>query len=251
MLTAALHGPTTVTSGLERAEQMRGRVDGDHRLKVTIMRTQALLEAMRGNFQLGRELIAAALTLTEQLGLEVDASGTQADSAEIELLAGRPEAAERVLRLSVAALERRGDVGHLATVAPLLADVLYLQGRADEAMPLTALVAESALTDDLDSQVGWRRVQAKVLAEQGDFEQAERLAREAIELAGQTDFINLHARALEDLAEVLRLLGRPRESLAELEHATRLHEQKGNLVSAARTRAVHERLRETIPDVTS
>ena len=136
-------------------------------------------------------------------------------------------------------------------MAPLLADVLYLQGRADEAMPLTALVAESALTDDLDSQVGWRRVQAKVLAEQGDFEQAERLAREAIELAGQTDFINLHARALEDLAEVLRLLGRPRESLAELEHATRLHEQKGNLVSAARTRAVHERLRETIPDVTS
>jgi tetratricopeptide (TPR) repeat protein len=144
------------------------------------MRARALFEAMGGNFDSARALIAAALALVEQLGLEVDASGAQSDAAEIELLAGRLAEAERVLRLSVDALERRGDVGHLATVAPLLADVLYRQGLPDEAMPLTELVARSALADDLDPQVAWRRVQAKVLAQRGDFEHADRLAREAI-----------------------------------------------------------------------
>ena len=61
-----------------------------------------MLEAMRGNFDVARELIAAALALADQLGLEVDASGAQSDASEIELLAGRPAAAERALRLSVA-----------------------------------------------------------------------------------------------------------------------------------------------------
>ncbi len=169
VLICAMHGPITVTSGLERAEQMRGQVEGDHRLKVTVMRARALFEAMGGNFDVARELIAAALALTEQLGLEVDASGAQSDAAEIELLAGRLAEAERVLRLSVDSLERRGDVGHLATVAPLLADVLYRQGRSDEAMPLTELVARSALVDDLDPQVAWRRVQAKLARAAGRF----------------------------------------------------------------------------------
>jgi hypothetical protein len=49
-------------------------------------------------------------------------------------------------------------------------------------MALTELVARSALADDRDPQVAWRRVQAKVLAQRGDFENAEALARKAIEL---------------------------------------------------------------------
>jgi tetratricopeptide (TPR) repeat protein len=221
---------------------MRGQVEGDHRLKVTVMRARALFEAMGGNFDVARELIAAALALTEQLGLEVDASGAQSDAAEIELLAGRLAEAERVLRLSVDSLERRGDVGHLATVAPLLADVLYRQGRPDEAMPLTELVARSALADDLDPQVAWRRVQAKLLARRGDFEQADRLAREAIALAARSDYLDLHARAIEDLVEVLRLAGRSPEALYELGPAISLHDRKGNIVAAARTRALKEHL---------
>jgi tetratricopeptide (TPR) repeat protein len=242
VLISCVHGPIPVTSGLERAELIGGRVEGDHRLKVTVLRARAVLGAMQGTFDAARELIGAAVALADQLGLEVDASGAHADSSEIELLAGRPADAERALRISVDGLERRGDVGHLATVAPLLADVFYLQGRPDEAMPLTELVARSALADDLDPQVAWRRVQAKVLAQRGDFENAEPLARKAVELAERSDYIDLHARAIEDLVEVLRLAGRSQEALGELEPAIRLHDQKGNVVAAARTRALREHL---------
>ena len=134
VLISSMHGPMTVTAGLARAEQMRGQVEGDHRLKSTVMRARALFEAMQGNFDVARGLIAAAVALAEQLGLEVDLSNGQSDTAEIELLAGCLAEAERVLRVSVDALRRRGDLGHLATVAPLLADVLYRQGQFDEAM---------------------------------------------------------------------------------------------------------------------
>ena len=103
-------------------------------------------------------------------------------------------------------------------------------------------MARSALADDLDPQVAWRRVQAKLLAQRGDFEDADRLAREAIAMAARSDYLDLHARAIEDLVEVLRLAGRSQAALDELEPAIRLHEQKGNVVAVARTRALRAQL---------
>jgi class 3 adenylate cyclase/tetratricopeptide (TPR) repeat protein len=247
VMLAAVNGPAPVVLALERVEQMRGRVEDDRRLKVTIMRCQAILEAMRGNFDVARELIAAGMALTGELGLEVAAAGVGFAAADVELLAGRPAAAERALRPAVEALERMGNQGHVATMAPVLADVLFAQGRGEEAAPVIELATRWTLADDVDAQIGWRRSQAKLLAQRGDFENAGRLAREAIELAERTDFLDLHARALEDLAEILCLAGSSQAALAKLEDATRLHEQKGNLVSAARTRTRLESLRRAMP----
>ena len=240
VLLAALNGPMPVLSALERGELMRGHVDGDRRLEVTITRCQARLVAMQGSFAVARELIAGATALTADLGLEIAAAGVQFEAGEIELLAGRPDAAERAIRPAVEALQRIGNHGHLVTIAPVLAEALLAQGRDVEAVPLIELVADSAIADDVDPQIGWRRNQGRLLAHRGDFEGAERIAREATELAGRTDFLDVHARALEDLAGVLRAAGRSEQSLVELEQATRLHEQKGNLVSAARTKALLE-----------
>jgi tetratricopeptide (TPR) repeat protein len=247
VLLAALNGPMPVVSALERTERMRSELEGRRRLEVTILRCGARLEAMQGRFDAARELIAGATALTEELGLEVAAAGVQFEAGEIELLAGRPNAAERFLRPAADALERMGNHGHFVTVAPVLADALIAQGRGDEAAPLIELVIQWAMADDLDPQIGWRRMQAKLLVDRGDFEIAERLTREAVELAAGTDFLELHARALADLAEVLRLTGRPQEALAELDRALRLHEQKGNLVAAAKTRTLHESLSRTVP----
>jgi class 3 adenylate cyclase/tetratricopeptide (TPR) repeat protein len=247
VLLATTHGPTPVADALELCEQMRGRVEGSRRLEVSIMRCQSHLEAMSGNFDVARELSSAATALADELGLEVGSLSVQFEVAQIELFAGRPEAAERVLRPAVETLERIGNLGHMASMAPILADVLVTLGRDDEAARLIELVVRSAMADDLDPQIGWRKVSARLLARRGDFEDAERLAREAVELAGRTDFLPDHAGALESLAEVLLLAGRPQESVAELEHAIRLHEQKGNLVSAARTRALLESLGRAAP----
>ena len=67
-------------------------------------------------------------------------------------------------------------------------------------------------------------------------EQIEGLAREAVQVAAKTDFLNDRADALIDLAEILALAGRREEGLAEIEEAVKCYERKGNLPALERAR---------------
>jgi tetratricopeptide (TPR) repeat protein len=194
---------------------------------------------MQGRIDAGRDLLAQATRLADELGLEFMLVGGVAHQVGyVELLAGDALAAERALRPACEALERMGDWGHFATLAPKLADALFIQGADDEeALRLTELAERSATPGVADEDIGWRRVRAKLLARRGDLEEAERLAREATERAARTDLLDDHAQALADLAEVLRVGGRRDESTAALREAIALHEQKGNVVAAEGLRA--------------
>jgi hypothetical protein len=96
--------------------------------------------------------------------------------------------------------------------------------------------------NDVFAQVTWRPARAKALARRGELERAERLARETIAFAAESDFLNAHGEALVDLAEVLEIAGRPSEGVPVLEQAIQLFELKENVVSAARARTRLERL---------
>src|SRR5439155_620634 len=74
-----------------------------------------------------------------------------------------------------------------------------------------------AVDEDLLAQVVGRGASAKILARQGRGDEAEALAREAVELAASTDFLTHCGEAFLDLAEVLQLNGQP----AEAENAVR------------------------------
>ena len=83
---------------------------------------------------------------------------------------------------------------------------------------------------------------ALALARLGRLEEAETLAREAVGYAEGTQFLGYHAEALLVLAEVLRLVGRPADAVTALEEAAGVFDLKGNVVSAAKARAVLEEL---------
>jgi tetratricopeptide (TPR) repeat protein len=173
-------------------------------------------------------------------GLEVlQASRVATSAGFVALLAGDPAAAERELRPACERLEEVGELGYLAGAVPLLLEALFEQGHDEEALQLTERWRPERLTvpEDVDSQVGWRRVRAKLLARRGDVEEAGRLAREATALATQTDYLDLRAQTCADLAEVLRLAGDPRGSAAAREESIQLYEQKGNIVAATRVRS--------------
>jgi class 3 adenylate cyclase/tetratricopeptide (TPR) repeat protein len=236
-LVSTAWGPTPVGEALERVEELRSRAGASRTLEVTVLRTRAELEAMQGRFDAARDLIAQAKALAEELGLEFMLSGRLAlQAGTVELLAGDAAAAERELRPGCEALERMGNWAQLATLAPRLADALFVQGGDEEALRLTELVERIARPQDADPQIAWRRVRAKLLARRGDVEEAERLAREATALAARTDYLDDRAQAVADLAEVLRLAGRPKESAAAVAEAIRLYEEKGNVVAAGRLR---------------
>ena len=239
-LMATLWGPTTVDDALKRLEDIRAGAEPNRRLEVTLLRTRAQLEAMHGRFDAARDLIAQAKALAKELGLEIIlAAGVAHQAGYVELLAGDAAAAERVLRPACEALEQMGDWGHFATLAPKLADALFLQGERDEdALRLTELAERSATPGVADEDIGWRRVRAKLLARRGELEEAERLAREAAARAALTDLLDDHAQVLADLAEVLRLGGRRKESAKAIDEAIHLYERKGNVVAAETLRAL-------------
>jgi tetratricopeptide (TPR) repeat protein len=237
VMVATYYGPTPVVEALQRVEEIRSRAEGSGRLEVTHLLFRARLEAMRAHFDAARDLISHARGIAEEHGLEVLlASHVGTSAGEAELAAGDAAAAERALRPECEQLERIGELGYLASAAPQLAEALFAQGRDDEALQVTERWPPERLTvpEDADAQVAWRRVRAKLLARRGDFEEAERLAREATEIAARTDHTDMRAQALADLAEVLRIAGRPEESAASTQEALRLYEQKGNVTAAAR-----------------
>jgi tetratricopeptide (TPR) repeat protein len=193
---------------------------------------------MLGNFDLARRLGEEGLALAEELGLRVQAAGMRSELGDVELLAGRPAVAEVLISTACELLERMGNRGHYVTQAVGLGDALLAQDRLDDAAAVIERIEDWAIDDDMDPQVGWRRLKGRLLARRGEFEEAERVGREAVELAGRADYIDIQARTHFDLAEVLRLAGRRQDSSIELEHALRLYEQKGNVVGAANVRAL-------------
>jgi tetratricopeptide (TPR) repeat protein len=238
----AMHrGPMAVDEALARIEEFGSRAETNRRLEVVLLENRAQLEAMRARFDVARDQVARAKAVAEEHGLQVLLdSHLRPAAGMVELLAGDPVAAEAVLRPACEGMERVGELGFLSSVAPLLADALLAQGRDLEALEVTERWPAERLTvpEDADAQAAWRRVRAKALARTGDLGQAEAIGREAVAIAAGTDYLFAHAMAVSDLGEVLRLAGRLQEAAATSAEALRLFEQKGDIASATRLRAL-------------
>jgi DNA-binding SARP family transcriptional activator len=235
---AAFFGPMPVTEAIRLCEEIRAQPGQQRRMIASALRALAGLKAMAGSFSEARELVASNKEVLGELGLRVTAASAAETYGIVEMLAGDPAAAERELAWGYGILDEIGEAKTFPDLAAKLAEALYAQGRDDEAFELSDVSKQATAPDDLSAGVQWRAVQAKLLARRGDTGAAEALAREAVTLAGETDFLVLHADALMDLAEVLRLTDRDAESAPFVEQALELYEQKGNVVGAERARAL-------------
>ncbi|HYH89640.1 MAG TPA: hypothetical protein VEX67_10410, partial [Solirubrobacteraceae bacterium] len=103
---------------------------------------------------------------------------------------------------------------------------------------LCSTTAAATAEDDVFTQVIWRGVRAKLLAGEGRCAEAEALARGAVERAAETDLLSLQGDGMLDLAEVLAKCSHPQACGEALRAALRRYEQKGNVVAAARARAL-------------
>jgi ATP/maltotriose-dependent transcriptional regulator MalT len=228
------YGPTPVEEAISRCERFLTEVTGVRSLEAAIWNILAGLRAMRGDFEEARRLWAVASNQYEELGLRFRRAARSVIAAAIETLAGDDEAAERELRWGYETLERMGEKGARASIAAFMAESIYRQGRDDEAARFAEITEELAAADDLEPQVLWRSVRAKVLAKRGELGRAEELAREAAALVESTDFPDLQAVAFQSLAEVLELTGNREEAAELVGRAQAIYERKGNVVAARR-----------------
>ncbi len=79
-------------------------------------------------------------------------------------------------------------------------------------------------------------------AARGEFAEAERLAREAVELFADAESPNFQGDAWLDLAKVLRMAGKPGEAGRAAGEALAFYERKGNRPASASTRAFIDEL---------
>jgi tetratricopeptide (TPR) repeat protein len=196
---------------------------------------------MLGDADRALELLERARRILEDFGMKLLLAAPH-PPAQVYMLLGDYAAMESVLRPGIAVLQKMGESGFLSTSAAYLAEAVYRQGRLDEAEEFTRLSREHAAADDVDSQAAWRSVQAKVLARRGEFEEAVRRAREAVDIMAPTDHLLQKGEVLRDLAEVLHLAGRREEALEAARECLAVHQQKGNMVSADRVRTFIEEI---------
>jgi predicted ATPase/class 3 adenylate cyclase len=242
LLMSTIFGPLPVDQGIARCEEFLELAGDDLTIRAWCWTEGSVLEAMRGDFDRARELLAEGKRALTELGLTLAAANTAHERFLIESLAGTPEAATEVLRDSCETLEEMGERSFLSTTAGFLSHTLYAQGEYDESARFSRTCEQLAAPDDAASQMLWRRSRAKILAREGNLQRAELLAREAVELGARTDFLDAHADAIVDLAEIHALGGRRDEAVAELEEAAKRYELKGNLPSLERARAAAARL---------
>jgi len=210
----------------------------DRQVLGLVMCNVAQLRAMNGEFDAGRRLYHEGRALLKEIGQGVDVACSSMFLAMIELLAGTPGDAEAEVRSDYATLESLGETYYLSTLAAVLARIVREQGRHDEALTLTRTAESLAAEDDVDAQVRWRSVRAPILARAGEHEQAESLARAALDMARKTEMPMLQADALVDLASVLHQTTKTAEAEATLEQALALYDAKGDVVSAAKASAL-------------
>jgi tetratricopeptide (TPR) repeat protein len=230
-------GVTPIPEAVERCRELLAQAGDNQTIEAKILVVLAELEAGLGNFEEARNLYWGSKSILEELGLQLLLGVQTFAAGTIELLAGNPAAAEAELRWGLETLNRIGAQVASSTVAALLGAAVYAQGRYEEADQLTALGEATAPKEDVASQILLRGTRAKVLARKGKVEHAERLARDAVALAADTDALTVHGDALMNLAEVFRLVDKEGEAIPIAEEARVLYEAKGNVVLAARAEA--------------
>jgi class 3 adenylate cyclase/tetratricopeptide (TPR) repeat protein len=196
----------------------------------------SLAVGMLGKFERARDLWHGCHEELIELGDELYAAGGRMHLAYIELLAGQPEAAVTASVRGEHDLELLGEHGFRSTMECYLADAYHVLGRLDDVIAATERAEANTSPEDYETNAGWRSARARALADSGRPQEAERRAREAVEIAEGTEAIETQARQWASLGYVLATAGRRDHAVEAFRQALDRYEQKGNLVSSSRLR---------------
>jgi class 3 adenylate cyclase/tetratricopeptide (TPR) repeat protein len=222
-----VYGPRPASEALASLNRLFPNVQ---RPKVVLNR--ALLIGMGGSID---EAWSLALPAAERIR-EVSYGAENAQLAHLAKIAGDDAQAAQFLEAYCESAERRGELAVLATYAPLRGRFLCALGRHEEAELLAEQGRQLGAAEDVLTQAVWRRAQALVLSARGDHESAEKLAREAVTISGQTDNLELQGDGHCDLAEVLEAAGRREDAITAWQEALDRYKRKGIVPLARRVR---------------
>jgi class 3 adenylate cyclase/tetratricopeptide (TPR) repeat protein len=223
-------GPTPVGAAIRRCQEVLAETEGNRTIAGLMYHPMAHMKARQGAFVEALDLASRCREIHRENGAMFSYWVYAEIEWDIKMLAGEPADAVEILSEAYEQIER---MGGFPLESAWLAQSLYAVGRFEEA-ERRAQVAVDA-DDDLPRFVGMGAL-ARVRAQQGRVHEAERMASEAVAYFAGTDYSADRTGVLMDLAEVLRLAGRPDGSIATIREALGLFEQREDVVSAAHAR---------------
>jgi DNA-binding SARP family transcriptional activator len=247
---ALLLGPMPVEEAIERCSAQSELVKGLGRSPVHGWWSLGLLHAQRGERTQGLAFIDFAETACRDAELWHQLALCSFFRSFVYELVEDWASAERELRSAHEQFDAIADRGTLQIVRGRLSRVLVGTGKLGEAEEHARWASRAGDADELLEQVSWREGLALVEARLGRYPEANRLAREAVDFAARSDWLNLRAETLEDLATV-EASADIQDACSALDEAVRLYERKGNLVARERALTRSKSIREgTVLDET-
>jgi class 3 adenylate cyclase/tetratricopeptide (TPR) repeat protein len=231
IVSIALWGPEHVEPALARCRAILDETS-NRRVQANCLIRIGGLEGLAGRFDAAREAIAQARAIMDDLALRHLKAHSTDVAVLVEMLAGDYEAAEREARAAYAVLEEMGDRTYQASEAYLIAKALEAQERADEAEEWLVIATE---LDPVDPQL--LVLQAQIMARRGLLDDAERLARSALERGGESPVPGF-ADPRFTLAEILARAGRTEEARQAAEQSLRRYQAKGIVPLTEKARAL-------------
>ncbi len=228
-------GPVPVAAAVARCRSLLAEHGGPRpTVRVTLNCPLAVLLALDGAFDEARRCLATAQRLADELGYAEAGVALPLFAAEVETLAGRPEAVADLLDRAAEAAEAVGATALQGTTRRIRARALLDAGRPEEAWSRLGDDAVSAALPAADA-ADLYGLQARLAAHRGEPDAALALADRALDAAMRTDSPLLRAVAWDDRAAVHALFGRADAARADRAEATAARAVKGWAVRAAPT----------------
>ena len=229
-------GPTPVAEAEAQLRKLLEVARGNIVAEAGVYRGLGRVAAMRGDFEVARELFQPGREPLKEAGLTVPYAAAAHGAADIEELAGNlPEAAD-LLHDAFEQLDGLGEHAFASTQAALLARVLLRLGRDAEAAGWVARARELSPRRDATTLATADYVDALLASRRGEHERALHLARRAVEQADATDFWGVRGHAHEALAEVLSGAGDVDAARVAQRRAVEIYKAKGVRVESERAR---------------
>jgi predicted ATPase/DNA-binding SARP family transcriptional activator len=227
-----LNVPTDVA--IARQEKLLTAVSGEARAEAGVLAPLAWSYGFAGRFEDARAALARSEAIYRaDFGWTLDWAGCAMNAGAIELMAGDPPAAERLLRPAYEALRAMGEANYLIDTAYYLTVSLCEQGRVDDARQVVEATRSVASPGGF-TEAAWMLAAARVEARCGSDADAERLASEGCRrLRASSRWLG---QGLLTLGEVRRVGGRFEDAASAFQEALHLYEERRVVALADRAR---------------